>query len=285
MLGGQESTRFSNIKCRKHQVYKHQFLYENKLVIQNRQSITLLTQSLNSLLDFNMAVGIGDYSHDHFKNLPNLNDARDNFLKVNGEKLVGNIFKDFFVENSMGRTFGLAMPHRHFDIPPGHLMVNYNGTSTAWIVPSGEGMDEPQPTSWSFSPAGNLLPTEFSYSKGHKVQMGEKEITFVTKFKQLLDEKNLTEMFGLCEYPGDDFEGTCEITMGSANINLKPKDVRHPPFERHPLTQSIQYPEGLKGTDTAWFFSPPLLTRGCRCTCDNRTDPHSHGAHVITQSG
>ncbi|KAH8781591.1 hypothetical protein BGZ57DRAFT_926373 [Hyaloscypha finlandica] len=56
--------------------------------------------------------------------------------------------------------------------------------------------------------------------------------------------------------------------MFSANINLKPKD----------------YPEGLMGIDTAWFFSPPLRKRGCRCTCDNRTAPHGHGAHVITQS-
>jgi hypothetical protein len=113
--------------------------------------------------------------------------------------------------------------------------------------------------------------------------MGERERAFVADFKRLLDGQNLVGMFGLCEYPGDDFEGTCEITMGSANINLKPKDVRQSSTELASTTNlsPTQYPEGLKETDTAWFFSPPLRKRGCRCTCDNRTDPHGH---VITQS-
>jgi hypothetical protein len=215
-----------------------------------------------------MAAAVAGYSHDYFHSLPDLNSARDNFLKLNGPKLVEDVFKDFFIANGMDRTFGLAMPHRHFDILPGQMIVNYNGTSTAWNASPGEGMDEPQPAIWSFSSSGEFVPHEFRYSKGHKFEMGEKERAFVAKFKRLLDEKNVAGMFGLCEYPGDDFEGTCEITMFSANINLKPKD----------------YPEGLMGIDTAWFFSPPLRKRGCRCTCDNRTAPHGHGAHVITQS-
>jgi hypothetical protein len=208
------------------------------LVIYSRHTAIIFAQSRHLLLGFNMAVAIGTYSHDHFQSLPSLNDARDNFLKLEGQKLIETVFRDFFVKYNMDRTFGLAMPHRHFDILPGHVMVDYNGTSTAWIANPGEGMDEPQPASWSFSSTGNLLPTEFSYSKGRKVQMGKNEIDFVVAFKQLLDEKNLAGLFGLCDYPGDDFEGRCEITMGSVNINLKPKDVRHPSTEHHSLTFS-----------------------------------------------
>jgi hypothetical protein len=140
-----------------------------------------------------MAAAVASYSHDHFHSLPDLNSARDNFLKLNGPKLVEDVFKDFFIANGMDRTF---------------------------------------------------------------------------------------------EYPGDDFEGTCEITMFSANINLKPKDVRQSSTELAPTTNlsPTQHPKGLMGIDTAWFFSPPLRKRGCRCTCDNRTASHGHGAHVITQS-
>ena len=233
-----------------------------------------------------MAAAVAGYSHDHFHSLPDLNSARDNFLKLNGPKLVEDVFKDFFIANGMDRTFGLAMPHRHFDILPGQMIVNYNGTSTAWNASPGEGMDEPQPAIWSFSSSGELVPHEFRYSKGHKFEMGEKERAFVAEFKRSLDEKNVAGMFGLCEYPGDDFEGTCEITMFSANINLKPKDVRQSSTELASTTNlsPTQYPEGSLGIDTAWFFSPPLRKRGCRCTCDNRTAPHGHGAHVITQS-
>jgi hypothetical protein len=78
-----------------------------------------------------MAAAIAGYSHDHFLSLPNLNSTRDNFLKLNGDKLVEDVFKDFFITNSIDRTFGLAMPHRHFDIIPGQIIVNYNSTSTA----------------------------------------------------------------------------------------------------------------------------------------------------------
>ncbi|KAF1972834.1 hypothetical protein BU23DRAFT_589810 [Bimuria novae-zelandiae CBS 107.79] len=189
---------------------------------------------------------ISPYSQDHFRSLPSLNNTQDRFLRLDSDKLIKGLFKDFFINNGMDRTFGLAMPHRHFDILPRQIIS---------VNPS-EGIDEPQPAVWNFSSTGELIPTEFSYSKGPKAKMGEKERAFVASLKRLLDEKNLSEVFGLCEYLGDDFEGICEITISSANINLKPKD----------------------------FFSPPLRKRGCRCTCDNRTAPYSHGTHIITQS-
>jgi len=48
---------------------------------------------------------------------------------------------------------------------------------------------------------------------------------------------------------GDDFEGTCEITMGSANINLKPKDVRQSSTELASTTNFVSdiISWGLKG--------------------------------------
>ena len=177
------------------------------------------------------------------------------------------------------------MLHRHFDFAPGELLVNYNGSSSAWSATPGPGMDKPQPSMWGFNPKGELIPTEYRYAKGHKVGMGDKELAFVAKFKDLLDQMNLAEQLGLVEYAGDDYEGSCEITMGSVNVDLKPKDVRQPLSQSPSLTNlSPQFPEGLVQTDTAWFFSPELQKRGCRCTCDNRSDPHGHGAHVITQS-
>jgi hypothetical protein len=170
-----------------------------------------------------MAVAV-DYSSNHFDSLPSLDDALQNFRTLDIDAVMSSV-KGLFVESGMERTFGLVMLHRHFDIGPEQKMVNYNGTSTPWDAIYGEGMDEPQPITWSFS-SGVLLPIEFGYSKGHKVKMGEKELAFVTGFGRLLDGMNLTSTFGLCEYPGDEFGGTCEITIGKTNINLMPKDVR-----------------------------------------------------------
>jgi len=55
----------------------------------------------------------------------------------------------------------------------------------------------------------------------------------------LLIGQNLTEIFGLYEYPGDDFKGTCEITIGLANINLKPKDIRQSSAELVSITNFV----------------------------------------------
>lgn len=98
------------------------------------------------------------------------------------------------------------------------------------------GMDAAQPSMWGFTSTGDLILTEFRYAKGHKSEMGEKELAFAVKFKEVLERLNLAVQFGLVEYPGDDCEGSCEITMGPANINLKPKDVRQPRSQFSSLT-------------------------------------------------
>ncbi|KAI0528351.1 hypothetical protein GGR58DRAFT_519114 [Xylaria digitata] len=214
-----------------------------------------------------MAVAVAEYSHTHFQGLPTLEAARSKFETKNGPKLI-EVTKDFFVREGMDRTFGLALMHRHFDIGEGEKLVEYEGTSAVWpsVV---NGMEDPHPHIWSFSQSGNLTPTEFRYSNGQSTKMGEKELAFFTKFKGLLDQYEVTDLFGLAQYPGDDFNGTCEITVGNTNINLKPAD----------------YPEDLVSVDTVWFFSEPLWKRGCRCTCNANGDNHPHGRHVYTRSG
>ncbi len=98
-----------------------------------------------------MAAAVAGYSPNHFQSLPSLNSARDNLLKLNCDKVIKDIFKEFFITNDMDRIFKLAMPHRHFDIFPEQIIINYNGTSTAWNATPGEGIDEPQLVVWSFS--------------------------------------------------------------------------------------------------------------------------------------
>ncbi|CAJ2508614.1 Uu.00g136400.m01.CDS01 [Anthostomella pinea] len=78
-----------------------------------------------------MAVAIASFSHHHFQSLPSLDAALVNYHNVDGPKLVREFFKRLFVKNGMKYIFGLAMPHRHFDIDPETFLVNYNGVSTA----------------------------------------------------------------------------------------------------------------------------------------------------------
>jgi hypothetical protein len=67
---------------------------------------------------------------------------------------------------------------------------------------------------------------KFRYSKRHKFEIREKKQAFVAEFKRLLNRQNLAKVFGLYKYLRDDFKGTCKITIGLANINLKPNNVR-----------------------------------------------------------
>ncbi|GMG10430.1 unnamed protein product [Aspergillus oryzae] len=171
-------------------------------------------------------MSIGEYSVDHFQTLPSLEVARTNFVKLNGDDLVKDVFKKFFVEQGMDRTFGLAMLHRHFDLEPGEMLVDYQGKSVPWSAGHVSGMKPPQPAIWAVSSDGAFKQTEFYFSEEKGLTIGEKELRFMKRFQELLREHKVTQSFGLCRYPGDDFNGLCEITHGRANINLKPNDVR-----------------------------------------------------------
>ncbi|KAJ0163945.1 hypothetical protein CTA2_2077 [Colletotrichum tanaceti] len=218
---------------------------------------------------FSPPSSLGDYSAQHFQSLPLLEVAKDNFLvKANGEEVIKNIIKDFVVKAGMDRTFGVAMIHRHFDLEDNEKMVDYQGTSTPWLetIP---GMKSPQAAIWAFDKDGVLRPTEFYYSERKDAPLSKKALEFIGEFKALLDKLNLTGLLGLSRYPGDDFQGSCEVTHSRANINLKPED----------------YPANLVHIPTIWFFSEPLWKRGCRCTCNANGDNHPHGYHTITVSG
>lgn len=168
---------------------------------------------------------LGDYSPKHFQSLPTLEAAKDNFLvKARGEEVVTDIIRNFFVKEGMERMFGLAMLHRHFDLEGNERLVDYQGTSTPWQAAL-PGMKDPQAAIWAFDDNDVLRPIEFRYSETVDVPLPENAPDFIGKFNAFLKQLNMVGVLGLARYPGDDFQGSCEITHGRANINLKPEDV------------------------------------------------------------
>ncbi|KAK5738258.1 hypothetical protein LTR17_006135 [Elasticomyces elasticus] len=171
-----------------------------------------------------MAAVITSYSHAFVQRLPMLESAREEYLGAGGDDLIGQ-FRDLFVRAGMDTKFGLSMIHRHFDLPEGHQLVEYNGTSTPWSpIP---GMEQPKPHMWAFDREDGLLkPTEFRYTKqADDITFGREELDFLLELKGKLDELGLLHLFGVARYPGDEFPGSCEITQGMTNINLQPKDM------------------------------------------------------------
>jgi len=99
-------------------------------------------------------------------------------------------------------------------------------------------------------------------------------------FSKALEEAGAQTIFGLCSYPGDDFEGRVETTVGRANVNLKPSEA------------DLFLPGSRR--DAAWFFTDELKDDSCKCTCvttkddsckctcvTTKDDNHEHnGSHI-----
>ncbi|KAK3896505.1 hypothetical protein C8A05DRAFT_20528, partial [Staphylotrichum tortipilum] len=78
-------------------------------------------------------MAVGKYSVEHFQGLPTLEAARAKFIALNGDELVRTAFKNLFLKHGMESKFGLSMFHRHFDLSPGEMLVDYDGTSVLLI--------------------------------------------------------------------------------------------------------------------------------------------------------
>lgn len=164
------------------------------------------------------------YDPSTYNRLPLLADAGKMFDIKNGNKLLES-FRLLFQQYKTDRIFGLILNHRHFDMSPSERLVEYQGTLVPW-----ENMtSSTRPSSWLISEDDDCLPYEFYYSVDENEDMtspaNPQYREFVNSFNQILRQNNALGLFGLCRYPGDDFEGRVEITEGRANINLHPNDV------------------------------------------------------------
>ncbi|KAI0008476.1 hypothetical protein F4779DRAFT_448368 [Xylariaceae sp. FL0662B] len=166
------------------------------------------------------------YSPTTYNKLPDLAAAGADFDAKNGDDLIPS-FRELFLRHNLDRVFGLSLLHRHFDMEPHERLVEYRGTSVPWAQSLAKSA---KPTNWVLEEDDGFRPFEFHYSLEDAADTPDspqdpKYATFIKDFKELLEQKNAADLFGLCSYPGDDFEGRVEITEARANINLLPKDV------------------------------------------------------------
>jgi hypothetical protein len=132
----------------------------------------------------------------------------------------------------MEKTFGLIIAHRHFGLEVNEHLVAYGNTSSPWkALPKDDSTIKA--TAWRLAPTGEVQPYEFEFTISEEEILdpnNEEQAAFVKQLVKLLNEKNVDGLFGLCKYPGDDFDGRLEITQGRVNINFATGDVS-------PLTQ------------------------------------------------
>ncbi|KAI6352284.1 hypothetical protein MCOR25_009465 [Pyricularia grisea] len=173
-------------------------------------------------------VAVQNYSVANYNAIPDLHVAKHRFEEIGGEKLVEETFLELFRRHGVDKTFGLSMVHRHFELNGEERLVEFRGTAVPW-----EKVDElnnPGITAanWEVTPEG-IRPYEFKLDPASVGSQGidfndPKIQAFAAEFLELIQSVDATGLFGLCVYPGDDFETTIETTEGRANITfpLKP---------------------------------------------------------------
>ncbi|CAJ2505492.1 Uu.00g128860.m01.CDS01 [Anthostomella pinea] len=179
------------------------------------------------------------YSPATFDKLPDLGLAGEVFDQKNGYDLVSS-FRELFLEHGMEK----------------HL----------------------EAVNWVLAEDGLFRPFEFHYSPMKDANEesispeNPKVLAFVEALASRLRETDTVGLFGLCVYPGDDFEGRVEITEARANINLHPSDT-------------VKAPTDMVGREAAWFFSPQLWENNkCACICGgNGHTSATHRGHVDTR--
>jgi len=208
------------------------------------------------------------YDHSAYDNLPMLADAGTAFDAKHGRKLIDQ-FRVLFQQHNTDRVFGLILNHRHFEMRPNERLVEYHGTSVPWNSLH----EKTRPSSWLLSEDGDCLPYEFHYSPDDDADeesespSNAKYGEFIKSFNEILRQNDSFGLFGLCQYPGDDFKGRVEITEGRANINLHPDDA----------------PKHLASREAAWYFSPNLWGK-CTCICGGGGHTSAtHQGHVATR--
>ncbi|KAH8838092.1 hypothetical protein MCOR27_010975 [Pyricularia oryzae] len=201
-------------------------------------------------------IAVQDYSVDSFNSIGELHTAKEKFDTVGGDKLVEQAFLELFRRHGVDRIFGLTMVHRHFELNGKERLVDFQGTAVPW-----EEVDElnnPGITaaSWEITPQG-IRPYEFKLDPAsigaQEVDFNDPKIqAFAKEFVELTQRAGATGLFGLCVYPGDDFESLIETTQGRANISIPFK-----PFNN--------MKDGF--VDATWFFSPKIWEARGRCVC------------------
>ncbi|KAH8904126.1 hypothetical protein BR93DRAFT_940266 [Coniochaeta sp. PMI_546] len=168
------------------------------------------------------------YQHEVFDSLPDVTTAATTVRDEEGEQLIRSAVKDLLLKYSLNDKLGVALVHRHFDLKPDEVMVDYHGVATPWntaLLDHYSGFGSVQPLSWVVVD-GTPRPYEFYYSTdtpSDKMCTADLPEDFVTEYESLLTGGGLEGYLGiraLRGQPGNGIEGTMEFTQRYATFTV-----------------------------------------------------------------
>lgn len=175
-----------------------------------------------------MATQVITYTPESFnKKILHLHAAGDELHSRNGVDVIKTTGRALLEKYGLVSTFGICLLHRHFDLEPHEILVEWNHVSVPYQN-AGYGTqtsDQIQPQAWMMTgDRGTWMPYEFGFypnedSEGIDIS-DPKYGEFLKEFEEQMTAAGLEKVVGLRKWPGDGFKGGIEFTEGRANIFL-----------------------------------------------------------------
>jgi hypothetical protein len=214
-----------------------------------------------------------------------LPDALQKHEEAGGNEWVHETLGTLFQKYGVEKVLGIGLLHHHFPLEDDEYLTEVRGTSTAWKSQTGT-----RPSVWSLDAKGkSLRPLEFAMDDDHGSVAypdweSEKMQKFLSELSDLILYLGVNGTYGLVRYPGDDFPGRVEMTVGRANVNLTPtqvcKHILHTWTDTN-LKQAAKHDPAYQ-SEAAWYFTEDFRKRGCACNCFHHGTANSSHTHVQT---
>lgn len=171
---------------------------------------------------------IASYQHEVFDSLPDVTTAATTVRDKQGEQLIRSAVKSLLLKYSLNDKIGVALVHRHFDLKPDEVMVDYHGVATPWnsaLLDHYNTFGSVQPLSWVIVD-GKPQPYEFYYSTENAADdtgIFDLPDAFVAEYETILKAGKLEGYLGLRALrgqPGNGVEGTMEFTQRYATFTV-----------------------------------------------------------------
>ncbi|KAJ5363753.1 uncharacterized protein N7496_009466 [Penicillium cataractarum] len=161
-----------------------------------------------------------------FNNLPSLNETHNQFMEINGLKVLEELLHELFLRYQMTETLGVALLLSHFVLKDHEILVDANGTSTPWDLRGADSTPTGlakygstiKPSSWMVTD-DNLRPYEFCFDGSAGTSAPDPCASFIEDLSAILKANNLSNVLGLYRIV-DTSNGQIEFTEGRANVTF-----------------------------------------------------------------
>jgi hypothetical protein len=141
----------------------------------------------------------------------------------NGEEIIRSSLKGLLQDYAVNDHLGVALVHRHFDLKPDEVMVDYRGVATPWnkaLLDNYQAYGSILPLSWVLID-GKPCPYEFYFTTDPDDHEHELPPGFLSKYNATLKSQGLDGFLGiraLKKAAGEEKLGTMEFTQRYATF-------------------------------------------------------------------